>query len=143
MSNQYTPHYSQRCGQPTQQQGLRIPPLSFEIPFLIRISLVSAFTPEVTQQIHSLRASGVISAHTLRAAAEAMRALRKSAGILCTVPEAIAVITQLYSSVQYEPEFYPDKDKHDNEAHYLLPARLFDVRLEIFVLVGHLFCRYF
>src|SRR3989344_531683 len=78
----------QRCGQPTQQHGLRIPPLSFEIPFLIRIFLVSAFLPEVTQQIHSLRASGVMSSHTARAAGAAVIAFRKSPGIVCTTPPA-------------------------------------------------------
>jgi hypothetical protein len=71
--------------QPAQQQGLRIPPASFEIPFLMRIFLVSAFLPEITQQIHSLRASGVISSHAARAAGAETRALRKSAGIVCTI----------------------------------------------------------
>src|SRR3989344_6246317 len=82
----------QRCGQPAQQHGLRIPPFSFEIPFLIRIFLVSAFLPEVTQQIHSLRASGVMSFHTARARLPAgrplARALAKSSGKACTVPPA-------------------------------------------------------
>src|SRR3989344_3488004 len=74
--------------QPTQQHGLRIPPLSFESPFLIRIFLVSAFLPEVTQQIHSLRASGVISSHTARAFGAEKIAFRQSSGILCTCPRA-------------------------------------------------------
>ena len=54
----------------------------------MRISRVSAFFPEVTQQIHSLRASGVISSHTARAVEDAINAFRKSSGILCSVPEA-------------------------------------------------------
>src|SRR3989344_1372674 len=74
--------------QPAQQQGRRIPPLSFESAFLIRIPLVSSFLPETTQQIHSLRASGVMSSHTARAAGVSIRALRKSSGILCTTPPA-------------------------------------------------------
>jgi hypothetical protein len=79
--------------QPAQQQGLRIPPLSFESAFSIRILLVSTFLPDVTQQIHSLRASGVISSHTARAAGIEIRALRKSAGILCTVPVEISFLS--------------------------------------------------
>src|SRR3989344_4789419 len=74
--------------QPAQQQGLRIPLLSFERVFSIRILLVSAFLPDVTQHIHSLRASGVISSHTARATGVAIRAFRKSSGTLCTTPVA-------------------------------------------------------
>src|SRR3990167_7074728 len=77
------PFYSQRWGQPAQQQGLRIPPLSFESAFSIRILLVSAFLPETTQQIHSFRASGVMSFHTARAAGIEARVFRKSSGNLC------------------------------------------------------------
>src|SRR5260370_8973640 len=45
---------------------------------------VSGFLTERTQQIHSLRASGVISSHFARAAESEMRAFRKSAGTVCT-----------------------------------------------------------
>ena len=76
--------YFQRCIQPAQQHGLRIPPASLESAFLIRIPLVCTFLPDIIQQIHSLRASGVISSHTVRAAAMEERALRKSAGNTCT-----------------------------------------------------------
>lgn len=65
-----------------------MPPFSFESPFLIRIFLVSAFLPDVTQQIHSLRASGVMSSHTAFAAGVRMRAFCQSSGIVCTVPPA-------------------------------------------------------
>ena len=82
----------QRWVQPAQQQGLRIPPLSFESAFLMRIPLVSAFLPEITQQIHSLRASGVMSSHTARALGVAVIAFRRSAGIVCTVPPAIPLL---------------------------------------------------
>ena len=51
--------------------------------------LVSAFFTEITQQIHSLRASGVISSHFARAAESEMRTFRKSAGTLCTAPGEI------------------------------------------------------
>src|SRR6266852_3526552 len=48
--------------------------------------LVSGFLTEITQQIHSLRASGVISSHFARATGSEMRTFRKSAGTLCTAP---------------------------------------------------------
>jgi hypothetical protein len=54
--------------------------------------LVSGFLTEITQQIHSLRASGVISSHFARAVASEIRALRKSAGKLCTAPAEIAFL---------------------------------------------------
>src|SRR3989338_1499386 len=66
-----------------------MPPLSFDNAFSIRIFLVSAFLLEVTQQIHSLRASGVISSHTINAAGTPIIAFRKSDGILCTTPPRI------------------------------------------------------
>ena len=50
--------------------------------------LVSGFLTEVIQQIHSLRASGVRSFHASRTADDEVRALCRSAGILCTTPVA-------------------------------------------------------
>lgn len=84
-----------RCGQPAQQQGRRMPPDSFEIPFVIRIPLVSAFFPDVIQQIHSLRASGVMSSQVACAGLEAVSAFRKSAGRVCAAPVVPFFITQL------------------------------------------------
>src|SRR3989344_7036850 len=81
--------------QPAQQQGLRIPPLSFESVFLIRIRRVCTFLPEMTQQIHSLRASGVMSSHNARTFPEEVSAFRKSSGILCTTPPAIPCLLML------------------------------------------------
>ena len=52
--------------------------------------LVFGFLTEITQQIHSLRASAVISSHFARAAGSEMRTFRKSAGTLCTAPGEIA-----------------------------------------------------
>lgn len=72
-----------RCGQPAQQQGRRMPPFSLESAFLILISLVSAFLPEVTQQIHSFRASGVISSQTAFTAGLELIACFKSLGSVC------------------------------------------------------------
>jgi len=54
--------------------------------------LVSGFFTEVTQQIHSLRASGVISSHFARAAESEMRTFRKSAGTRCTAPGEIPFV---------------------------------------------------
>src|SRR5438552_9332119 len=51
--------------------------------------LVSGFLTEITQQIHSLRASGVMCSHFARAAESEMRTFRKSAGTLCTAPGEI------------------------------------------------------
>src|SRR5215470_10183806 len=48
--------------------------------------LVSAFLTEITQQIHSLRASGVMSSHFARASESDRRAFRKSAGRVCNAP---------------------------------------------------------
>jgi hypothetical protein len=48
--------------------------------------LVSGFLTEITQQIHSLRASGVISSHFARDTGSEMRTFRKSAGTLWTAP---------------------------------------------------------
>ena len=57
---------------------------------------VSGFLTEVVQQIHSLRASGVMSFHAAVATLEAARAFCKSVGSLCTVPPGIlAVLIQL------------------------------------------------
>jgi hypothetical protein len=55
----------------------------------MRRVLVSSFFADVTQHIHSLRASGVRLAHNSVTLASASMALRRSGGIWCTVPEAI------------------------------------------------------
>jgi hypothetical protein len=52
--------------------------------------LVSGFFTEITQQIHSLRARGVMSSHCARATESERRTFRKSAGTLCTTPGEIA-----------------------------------------------------
>ena len=58
----------------------------------MRIPLVSIFLPDVTQHIHSLRASGVISFHNLSAMGVEIRAFRRSGGNLCTTPPAISFL---------------------------------------------------
>src|ERR1700741_4593951 len=54
--------------------------------------LVSGFLTEITQQIHSLRASGVISSHFACATESEMRTFRKSGGTLCTAPGELAFL---------------------------------------------------
>ena len=78
----------QRCGHPGQQHGLRMPPSILSMPTSIRLLLVASCLAEVTQQIHSFRASGVMSDHRLLAASLDSIAVPKSSGSLCTVPSA-------------------------------------------------------
>ena len=76
-----------------------MPPFIFESAFSIRMTLVSAFAPEVTQQIHSLRASGVMSSQSAKTFGAEIIALRKSGGIVCTTPfpvESALVVIQIF-----------------------------------------------
>jgi hypothetical protein len=82
----------QRWGQPAQQQGRRMPLRILSRPTATRRHLVSSFFADVTQQIHSLRASGVMSAHTLITIGSDAIAFRRSAGILCTILEALSFL---------------------------------------------------
>lgn len=58
---------------------------------------VSGCLTAVTQQIHSLRASGVMSSHAASAALSAARAFRISSGRTCTTPPEIALVTMCLS----------------------------------------------
>ena len=58
----------------------------------MRRFLVSSFLADVTQQIHSFRASGVISAQRLFAATSDSMALRKSDGSLWIAPPGVALV---------------------------------------------------
>ena len=82
----------QRWGQPGQQHGLRIPLRILSRPTSMRRCLVSSFLADVTQQIHSFRASGVMAAQRPFAAASDSMARRKSDGSLWIVPPAIALV---------------------------------------------------
>ena len=62
----------------------------------IRRFLVSAFFADVTQQIHSFLASGVIWRHRSLATVLCAMAIRKSAGIRWTVPPAIVIRPMAY-----------------------------------------------
>src|SRR4030065_2540272 len=75
--------------QPSQQQGRRMPSLSSLTVLWTCSFLVSSFLTKVTQQIHSLRARGVRPSHIARACGSEVKASRRSAGILWTVPAAI------------------------------------------------------
>lgn len=77
--------------QPAQQHGRRLPSFSSARVLVIRWLRVSGFLAEITQQIHSLRASGVISSHAASVAEEERKALRKSTGTLCTAPVAMFI----------------------------------------------------
>ena len=83
------PQNANRCGQPGQQQGRRIPSLSCEHSLSTCCRLVSSFLTEMVQQIHSLRASGVMSSQAASAFASNASAFRRSAGRLCTTPPEI------------------------------------------------------
>lgn len=72
---------SVRCVHPNQQHGRRIPSFSSETTLSTCSSLFEGVLTEIVQQIHSLRASGVISSHAASALRSDVRALRRSAGI--------------------------------------------------------------
>lgn len=88
-----------RCVQPSQQQGLRIPSLSsFTVLTTCSFRVLSCFT-NVTQHIHSFRASGVKLSQMPSARVSAESESRKSEGILCAVPLEIVfgVIRTVYT----------------------------------------------
>jgi len=84
-----SPPWNQRWAHPGQQQGRRFPALRLEQPHSIRRLLVSAFLAASIQHIHSLRASGVISSHAVKACGSDVSAFLKSAGTSCTTPVEI------------------------------------------------------
>jgi len=81
-----------RCGQPGQQHGRRIPSLSSEHTLSTCCRRVSSFLTEIVQQIHSLRASGVMSSQAASAFASDASAFRRSDGRLCTTPPDIRMV---------------------------------------------------
>jgi hypothetical protein len=86
LGERITPPNAYRCEQPGQQHGRRIPSLSSEHTLSTCCRLVSSFLTEMVQQIHSLRASGVMSSQAASAFASDASAFRRSAGRLCTTP---------------------------------------------------------
>src|SRR5450755_3171195 len=79
-------HRCKSWAHPGQQQGRRFPSLRIEQPHSIQRLLVSAFLADSIQDIHSLRASGVISSHAVNACGSDVSAFFKSAGTSCTTP---------------------------------------------------------
>src|SRR4051812_8364435 len=84
--------------------------------------LVSGVLTEVVQQIHSLRASGVMSSHAASAFRSAARAFCKSVGTSCaTPPEIVLFIAQVYyiPMLAHLPcsEFDPDKGKDRDDKY--------------------------
>lgn len=78
---------------PAQQQGLLMPLCILEMATETLRSRVSDFLADSTQQIHSLRASGVISSQSFKATGDAVMAFRRSCGsLLCTVPAGSLVV---------------------------------------------------
>jgi hypothetical protein len=71
---------------PIQQHGRRFPSLSWCLSLVICSFLVSSFFTNVTQQIHSFRASGVRFSHAANTTASDTRTFRISKGTACTVP---------------------------------------------------------
>src|SRR3989344_3131138 len=83
--------------QPIQQQGRRFPPLSSEITRLTCSSMVFCCLTVTVQQIHSLRASGVISPHAANALGLETSAFFRSFGSSCTTLPAISfLVIKLY-----------------------------------------------
>ena len=101
--------YVYRCGQPAQQQGRRIPLPSLDIAFFMRMPLVSASLPEMTQQIHSFLANGVMSSHNAVTFLEERIAFPRSAGSLCTVPEESLAMWEVYQSLRSAGRRYHDR----------------------------------
>lgn len=87
--------------QPIQQHGRRLPSFSWLTTRSTCSFRVSANFTKVTQQIHSLRASGVRPCHNAKAARSAPRALRKSAGKVWAVPGAILCLA-IYLLISFQ-----------------------------------------
>lgn len=78
--------------QPIQQQGRRFPCCNSAMVRSMWFFRVAACLTVVAQQIHSLRARGVISFQAFNAAGRAVKACFKPAGSLCTVPPGICLV---------------------------------------------------
>src|SRR3989344_9646183 len=87
--------------QPAQQQGRRMPSMSSVRTRCMCSLLVSDFLTDITQQIHSFLASGVMSSHAVNAFLSEVREARKSAGSLWTVPGEIFSLVEVSIFVNY------------------------------------------
>lgn len=119
------------CGQPAQQHGRRLPPASCMTALFICSTLVSSLLTDSTQQIHSLRASGVISSQASKAFILETRASCKSFGTLCTTPLEICflfIIFNIKSSCYRRPSggllgVVGDGKTHRRLYNFLLPEQ--------------------
>ena len=82
---------SVRWTQPIQQHGRRMPSFSSEQTRSTCSRRVSGAFTEITQQIHSLRASRVRVSHIAKALGSDRRALSRSFGRSCATPPEIAL----------------------------------------------------
>lgn len=89
-----------RCLHPGQQQGRRWPASSSSWVLRMRRCRVTSCFASSTQQMNSLRASGVMSRHAASAAAFASNASRKSAGSLCTTPPGTRLLVTEQTTTQ-------------------------------------------
>lgn len=93
--------------QPAKQHGLRFPFANLSIITLILLSLVSSFFASSIQQIHSLRARGVISCQTSLTLSDETSTSLTSFGSLWTTPldnlvlDMEVILTEI-SSVVYK-----------------------------------------
>lgn len=78
-----------RWGQPGQQQGRRFPSARSARALSIRRLRVSGFTADSIQQIHSLRAIGVMLSQATKTCLSEESAALRSLGTLCKMPAAI------------------------------------------------------
>src|SRR6202000_1472697 len=89
-----------RWGQPGQQQGRRLPSLSWLTRRSTCSFLVSSRLTIVTQQIHSFLASGVMSSQAASALVSERKAVRRSSGRSWTTPAEM---------VFWAMSFFPDQ----------------------------------
>ncbi len=116
---------SVRCVQPYQQHGRRIPSFSSETTLSTCSFLFSGVLTEIVQQIHSLRASSVMSSHAASAFRSDVRAFRKSAGISCaTPPEIFFVISVVY---KIRPSILSDRNLCSNSTASINTPRCVNV----------------
>lgn len=96
---------SLRCMHPIQQHGLRVPSFSLSRIWSMCSLRVSVLLTEIVQQIHSLRASGVISSQTASAFLSLRRASFISVGNVCAVPPGIvfSAMHLYYSTISGMP----------------------------------------
>jgi hypothetical protein len=87
-----------------------LPSLRLEQPHSIRRLRVSDFFADSIQQIHSLRASGVMLSHAVNALESVASARLRSAGISCTTPAEIRLRATVRLNHQWQQRVEPKMD---------------------------------